>query len=831
MIPQRWIEAYLRFLLRHRGAIALLVALITGALAYQLKDLRLHSDFFDFYPRRHPYIQFYNEFRQMFGTSNIMSVILEVKQGDIYNPETLQKLDRITKFMIYTKGVVPYQITSIAHPSVRSVVISGAGNISIRPIFYPGVPQTEHDADRVRFSVYQNRAVRGIYTANDDTAAVVHTAFWEEALDFGYLYDRMMELKQTEEDANHRIYITGFPWLYASVLRYAGELNYVFAYTVLALSFLLYAYFRTWTGIWVPIFSGLLSSVWGLAFAAMLGFNLDPLVLVIPVFLTARALSHSVQSMDRYHEEFYRLGDKQQAIVASYSHLFAPAIASIVTDGIGLLVVAVAPIPLVQKVAIFSSFWVISIFISVVTLHPIILSYIHPPPRGAAATKEPRVSAGEATVVVALLCGGAAVVHYAEAVPGWWIAAALIPVLAWYWLSYSETIYAAVTRGVIHCTEGAARWVVIGLTIALYGLLPMWGWTLKVGDMTPGAALLFPNHPYNVAYKLLNQKFLGASQLIVIADTLKADGVKSVPALSAMEEFADHMQDAPAARASISIADIVKQAGRMWRDGDPKWGIVPDNMRERSELLFVFDSTSGNTDRFIDRTGRYAAIITLFSEHSHDVIRDAINWAKQFPDVEGAVHFRFAGGLFGILAAVNESVENSYWLNLGLIFGIVTFCLYLTYGSFAAAAILMIPVVLSQLAAEALMVLMHIDLNVNSLPVAAAGAGVGVDYGIYHFSRMIDAYDEVGSLDEAVDYATATTGKAIIFTASTMIAGTVFWWFSNLKFQAEMGLLLALLMTFNTFGGLIVVPAFVKALRPRFLVNRVRPVPALAESA
>jgi len=124
-----------------------------------------------------------------------------------------------------------------------------------------------------------------------------------------------------------------------------------------------------------------------------------------------------------------------------------------------------------------------------------------------------------------------------------------------------------------------------------------------------------------------------------------------------------------------------------------------------------------------------------------------------------------------------------------------------------------------------LMVLMRIDLNVNSLPIAAAGAGVGVDYGIYHFSRMIDTFDEIGDLDEAVDYATATTGKAIIFTASTMIAATGFFWFSDLKFQAEMGLLLALLMAFNTFGGLVVVPAFVKVLRPGFLVDR-RPQPA-----
>ena len=186
--------------------------------------------------------------------------------------------------------------------------------------------------------------------------------------------------------------------------------------------------------------------------------------------------------------------------------------------------------------------------------------------------------------------------------------------------------------------------------------------------------------------------------------------------------------------------------------------------------------------------------------------------------------FKFAGGLFGILAAVNDAVENSYWTNLGLIFLMIFVCLYLTYGSLVGAGLLMIPVVLSQLAAEAFMVLWHIDMNVNSLPIAAAGAGVGVDYGIYHFSRMIDAYDEGRSLDDAVDYATATTGKAIIFTASTMIAGAIFWWFSDLKFQAEMGFLLALLMVFNTFGGLVIVPAWIKIVRPRFFLKR-RPAP------
>ncbi len=825
MIPRRWIEAYLHFLLRNRRSVAVVVALMTLFFAAALRNTRLHTDFFDFYPRRHPYIQFYNEFRKMFGTANIMSVILEVKHGDIYNPATLQKLDRITKFMINTKGVVPYQILSIAHPAVNSAtVVQGA--VQIVPVFYPGVPQTQEDAERVRFAVYANPNIRGIYVSHDDTAAVVNVGFWEEALDFQYLDKRMMELKHAEEDANHTIYITGFPWLYTSVLQYAYELPLVFGFTLFALAFLLFTYFRTWTGIWVPIFSGVLSGIWGLAIAALLGFNVDPLVLVIPIFLTARTLSHSVQSMDRYHEEYYRLQDKHQAIVVSYSHLFPPAIASIFADGMALLIVAVGPIPLIQKVAIFASFWIVSMFISVVTLHPIILSYINPPHHAEAHAQEgpDRVHIGVATAILAVAVAAAITATELALIPGRGAVLAVCPIIAWYWFTYSERIYPAFTELVINASVGYRRWLVIALTIALYLLLPVWGWTLKVGDMTPGAALLFPDHPYNVAYRKLNDKFLGGSQLIVIADTMKPDGVKGFAALTAMEEFADHMATAQGASGSITIVDIVKQLERLQHEGDPKWGLVPVNPKEIGQVIYSFQARAAVTslNLFMDASARYGSIITLFREHSHDTIMHSIALAKAFANqyTGGEVQFRFAGGLFGVLAAVNEAVENSYWINLGMIFFIVAFCLYLTYGSWYAAGILMIPVVLSQLAAEALMVLMHIDLNVNSLPIAAAGAGVGVDYGIYHFSRMVDAYDEVGKLDEAVDYATATTGKAIIFTASTMMAGTIFFWLSNLKFQAEMGFLLALLMLFNTFGGLVVVPAFVKVLRPSFLTGR-----------
>ena len=777
MIPQKWIDAYLWFLLKYRHHVSIFVALVTVFFCYSLKDMRLNTDFFDFYPRQHPYIKIYNEFRRMFGSANVLQIIVKKKDGDIYNPETLQKIDRVTKFIIETKGVVPYQILSIASPKMKSIN-SFRGAVQIREVYYPGVPRTQEDADRVRFAVYATKGIHGVYVAEDDTAALVTAGFWEEALDFNYMHERLEQLKQQENDADHEIMITGFPYLFTSVMRYAPQVLLVFVLTFISLGVLLYIYFRTWTGIWVPLFSGILSSIWGLAFGTLLGFNLDPLVLVVPIFLTARALSHSVQSMDRYHDEFYRLGDKHQAIVTSYGALFPPAMASIITDGLGILLVAVAPIPLIQKVALFAAFWIVSIFISVVTLHPIILSYIDPPPPPTGEEHN----------------------------------------------RWSERFYTSVTNGVIWASEGWRRWVVIVLTLVLgVGAFAL-GRNLKVGDMTPGAALLFDDHPYNQAYDYLDHHFLGSNQLIAIADTKSPDQIKTRVPLELMEEFGEKMEQVEGAALSVSVVDIVKQLARLYHEGDPKWGFIPDNPKNIAQLFYTFtqSGSAGDLDRFIDPSYQFGTVVTLFRGHSNRLINNAIHQAKEFAAKTESpeLSFRLAGGMFGILAAVNEKVEESYWTTLGLVFSVVAFCLYLTYGSLMATAILMVPVVFSQFLCEAVMVIFNIDMNVNSLPVAAAGAGVGVDYGIYHFSRILDCFDEGRDVDDAVDYATATTGKAIIFTASTMFAGTIFWFFSSLKFQAQMGVLLALLMTLNTYGGLVVVPALVKVIRPKFLIKR-----------
>lgn len=301
-------QQYLYFLLRHRVGVCLFILLGTLFFGYQVFHLRIHTDFFQLYPASHPYIRLYKQYRKMFGTANVLQVVLEVQEGDIYTIDTLKKVDGLTRGLMNTRGVNPFQVTSLTHPSVKDIAIAPSG-ISALPLVRK-LPASEGELQSIRKKVYSATGVLGVHVSLDDKAALITAGLWEEGTDFDYLWTRVHELVETYQDANTRLYVTGYPMLYAWVHHYNPAILLVIGLTTAVIVLLLWFYFRTLIGVLVPLFSGILSSLWALGAAAIFGFNLDPLVLVVFVLITARALSHSVQSMERYHQEYARLQNR-----------------------------------------------------------------------------------------------------------------------------------------------------------------------------------------------------------------------------------------------------------------------------------------------------------------------------------------------------------------------------------------------------------------------------------------------------------------------------------------------------------------------------------------
>ncbi|MGH7823035.1 MAG: efflux RND transporter permease subunit, partial [Candidatus Binatia bacterium] len=446
------------------------VVALTLLSGFLVTRLRIYLDFFELYPPRHPYIQLYQEYRKMFGGANVLVVVVETRQGTIFNFETIGKIDRITRFLMDSPGVDPTQVISLTHPKLKTIDVSALG-ILIQPVMFPSFPQNQADVDRMRDAVYRNRDIRGFFVSGDDRAAAIFAGFWEEGTDLRVFFERIRRLQAEQSDANHRVYVTGYPMLFAWIVHYLPLVLVVMAVTASSIAVLLWFYFRTWTGVWVPILSATLSAVWALGFAGLLGFTLNPLTLVVFVLITARALSHSVQSMERYHDEYRRLGDRTAAIMASYVALFPPATVSIAADGLAILTLATASIPLIQNLAYVSSFWVLTMAVSVVTLHPVLLSYLRPP------GDDPKRG-----------------------------------------LRFSDTVYGSINLGLVRLSVGWPRYVLVAIFFVALGGGLFFARLLQVGDTSVGKALLYESHPYNRAFDFLNSKFVGSAQLVVIAE-------------------------------------------------------------------------------------------------------------------------------------------------------------------------------------------------------------------------------------------------------------------------------------------------------------------------
>lgn len=773
MLPRSWMEAYLRFLLKFRWPVLAVLTVMTIILSYYAAQMRVYTNFFDLYPPGHPYIQLYQQYRRMFGTANVLVLAIEKKEGDIFNVDTINKINWATLQVLETSGVNPYQLRSLTHPKLKNIRITGA-MITAYPIMYPAPPKTPADVKAIKNAVYTNEGVHGFYVSRDNTTALVSAGFWEEGVDFANLYGRMEHIKsELEKEGTHRVYIAGFPMLYAWVFSYKNYIFSVIGGTTVIILIMLWFYFRTFTGVWVPLFSGLLSSVWALGFAGFYGFNLDPLVLVVLVLITARALSHSVQSMERYHEEYHRLQDKQEAILSSYISLFSPALVSIASDGLAILTLALAHIPLIQKLAYVSSFWVFTISISVVTLHPIILYIIPPPPH------DPKSGT-----------------------------------------RFSDRLYNAINRAMISISRGNARMAVIASFSIAMVVGMAYSRHLKIGDVSIGKALMYDDHPYNVSYDMVNRKFVGASQLVILAEGKEPGVIKDPHILQTLEKFQRHMEQQPLVGGSITVTTMARRLYQMFQEGIPKWAIIPDNPRDVGNIFYQFLNTIGadDLDTFLDKNSQNATITIFYKDYNHETVVGSIEKAKEFIEnnpVEN-VEFRLAGGLLGILAAVNEEVEWSYKWNLILVMVTVFILSVLTYASVVGALIVMIPSIVAQPLSEAIMYGMGIDANINSLPVAAVGIGIGIDYGYYVLSRIVEEFEKFGDHDRAIEEALMTTGRAIMFTGTTLTVSVLFWIFFPMKFQSEMAILLTLLLFFHVVGALAFIPGTVSLLRPRF---------------
>lgn len=768
-------------IIEKRMPILIAVSLVTLIFALFALRLDMVTRFDELLPQNHPFIKVHNQYAPMFGGANTVRIMIEVKEGTIFTKETLGKIFDMTQRLDRVYGVNHELINSLAHRTNRRVRTLAGGMTATEPVMGKA-PTTDKEVELVRQIVLTSRNLYGVLVSLDEKAALIQGTFIEGRLDHRRMFDEIgRSVVEPFVDANTQIHVAGEPWLYGWVYYYAREVFLIFLTTTVLMWVFLYWYFRDIRGALRPTITGVISAIWGLGFIKMIGFSLDPLTLVIPFFITARAVSHSVQMHDRYYEEYKKANwQKEPAIIASFAELFTPTLSGILTDALGLLVILLVPIVLLQKLAISAAVWILAITVSELLLNPIVYYYL----------REPDIRVIEAREQGA----------------------------------FKRIVYAA-TDAIL---SPAGKMVTLVVWIGLVGVSAYFWQNLVIGDPTSASPLLHRDAPYNAAYAQIQETFGGVEELIVVLERQsEKDSVAAPAVLPAIEKFQRYMEQDPAVGVSFSFVDILTTVSAALAEGEPKWEVLP---RTNAQIQTIFAAYLAGTsyqdsNRYIEfkKNNFVSAPIRFFlTDHKGETIRRVIKRAQDFSAQPPGAQFVLAGGIIGTLAAANqELLRNDILVNV-LGFGTIFVVLAFTYRSIMAGLYMLIPLLVANAVVNAYMGAHDIGININTLPVVTVGVGFGIDYGLYIVSRIIEEYRTGLSLPESIREAVATSGKSVAFTAITMIIGTLLWTFSSIRFNSEMGLLLALWVGISFLATVTLLPVLIALLKPRFVL-RTRP--------
>ena len=777
-----------RWVMKHRALVLGVFVLVTLLFMAGLPRVDIRTIFNDLLPVDDPYVQIYFDHRN-FGNPLTMSVMVKRKNGTIYNPETLNKVFELTRDIDLAPGVDHDQIISISTEKLRYAEATPDG-INMRPLMDDRAPNNDDEIVDFRRRVEKSPNAMTFFISLDETATLINATFLD-SIEYGEAFDYVQNLVENARDANHDVHLAGQPALTGWVYRLQKQTYNIFAVTVAALILALILYMRNVAGVLTPVLCAVVAAAWGFGFIGWLGRPIEPLLMIVPLLLVARSFSHCVQYAERYYEVLNQIKDRRKAAEITMGIMMAPSILGITTDVFGIIFIAIAPIETMVNHALFCGAWALWIIPTGTFLASILLSYLPAPKNIQDIVGGREKEAG---------------IHLVQ-----------------------ERALEAIAR----MTVGkAAR--ITAVVVTIFGVLSIYtNSQIKIGNPVEGSNLLWDHSEFNTAVRAINAHFPGMNTLEIIIEAKNLDLERRNSKTPEVVEVASELQallesdtNLPP-RATLSFTDYMRETNRLFSGGNPKWAPLDltDDSINAAGFATLMGSSPVNFGHVVDFELQHSTVTLWYKDNIQETVDTALANAQRAVETVGEDHpefrIRMGTGVIPLQQAMNSVVERYHWFILGLLNCAIMIMSWYAYRSIVAAMILMIPVNLANFSLGASMHLLGIGMDINAVIVAVMGVGVGIDYGIYLLSRICEEYTANDhAVDKAIKAALTTTGKAIMFTATVMLVGIMPWYFlSDLKFMADMGLLLVAIMLINMVLSLVVLPLLVWFIRPKFLAR------------
>lgn len=757
-----------RALFNNRLIIVLLCLIATVFLAYQATGLSLNAAFEKMIPTKHEYIANFLENRtELAGAGNTLRIAVESKKGTIFDPAYLDVVRQINdELFLYPEVDRPF-MKSLWTPSVRwtGVTEEGLDGGPVIPDDYDGSPES---LDQVRVNVERSGEIGQLIAANFQSSIILvplqdKLAETGERIDYNKLSQRLEEIRAKYETDDITIHVTGFAKVVGDLLAGMQQVMLFFAMAIAICTAVLYWYTRCLRSTALVVTCSVVAVIWLLGLLPMLGYELDPYSVLVPFLVFAIGMSHGAQKMNGIMQDIGRGTDKLVAARFTFRRLILAGVTALLADAVGFAVLMVIQIQVIQDLAITASIGVAVLIFTNLLLLPILLSYTGV--SADAAKRSLKAELAEAT-------------DAGHAKHPFWAFLDLFTQRKW-----------------------ASIAIAVSLVLGIFGLVT--SFQLKIGDTDQGAPELRADSRYNRDNAFMVANYAASSDVYIVMVKTPQYHCAHYDVLMQVDALERDLQQLPGVEVTSSLAGLSKLAAAGMNEGSLKWYEIP-----RSQDMLNSIITRAPRELF-NQNCDLLTIYVYLKDHKADTLNSVVQTVERFAQANNTEQVRFlsAAGNAGIEAATNIVVRKANTEMLLLVYLAVIVLAFITFRSWRAVICAVVPLMLTSVLCEALMVYLNIGVKVATLPVIALGVGIGVDYALYVLTVTQAQLKAGHTLSEAYYKALLFTGKVVVLTGITLGIAVATWAFSPIKFQADMGILLAFMFVWNMLGALILLPA------------------------
>ncbi|HCA24406.1 MAG TPA: RND transporter [Pseudomonas sp.] len=762
-----------RLIFNNRIVVLLLFSLLTLFFGYQAAQVKPDTSFEKMIPLKHPYIANMIEHQNdLPNLGNTIRIAVAINDGDIFSTEYMETLKRINDEVFFLPGVDRSNLRSLWTPNVRWTEVTeygfDGGPVANRPAYL-----SEADLDELRENVLKSGEI-GRLVANNFKSTIIDIPLQEAypnpenqgeliQLDYGDFSRQLEEKIRTEfqgENPNIQIHIVGFAKKVGDLIDGIIKVVMFFGAALLITFVLLLIFTRCFKSSLTTLVCSVIAVVWQLGLLRTLGFGLDPYSILVPFLVFAIGISHGVQIINGMAIEYTGADDAQTAARRAFRALYIPGIVALISDAVGFVTLLLIEIEVIRELGIAASVGVGVIILTNLMLLPILMSYIGIS-RGAVERNRNLANRPQKL-----------------------------------WLSISRFAHPTVAP------------ISIVLAIGAFAFGIYHGKNVAIGDLDPGAPELRADSRYNLDNQFIIENYSTSSDILVVMVKTPAERCSAYETMEAIDQLEWRMNNLDGVQSAVSLVTVAKQVIMGNNEGNLKWQTLSRNQDNLNNAISRAPSGMFNSACSL------APVMIFLDDHKAETLQRATAAVEEFAAEYNTddMQFLLAAGNAGIEAATNVVIEASQTKMLLTVYAVVILMCLITFRSIRAVLCIIIPLALTSVLANALMAFLGIGVKVATLPVIALGVGIGVDYGIYIYSRLETYLRQGLPLQEAYYETLKTTGKAVTFTGFTLAIGVATWIFSAIKFQADMGILLTFMFLWNMFGALWLLPALARFL-------------------